>query len=72
MTMTYAYRDTRFSTPHEADIAAVLAYIKEKDYGGGPADQLVDDMEGDGWTLPYATTYGDRLWAAADALDIQD
>jgi hypothetical protein len=29
-------------------------------------------MEGDGWTLPYATTYGDRLWAAADALDIQD
>ena len=27
--MPYAYSDSRFSTPHEADIAAVLAYLKD-------------------------------------------
>lgn len=70
--MTYAYGDSHFPSPHEADIAAVLAYLKEKPYDGGSPEELVDDMESDGWTLPYAETYGDRLWAATDALESQD
>lgn len=69
--MTYQYGDSLFQTPHEADIAAVLAYLGKGSYNGS-AEELVDDMESDEWALPYATTYGDRLWAAADALESLD